>query len=107
MQVVFENVGASNPDGILTTQGSCWLEQLVDGQWTALPVLIGREAEPIVLFTTPNGAVPVTLDYDWADTYGALEPGYYRLAQTVVLKHSSDHHSKTVYAKFQLLPETV
>ena len=45
---------------------------------------------------------PVTLNYDWTDTYGALEPGFYRLAQTVVLDRDGDQQAKTVYAKFRI-----
>lgn len=102
MQVIFADAGANTPGGTLSTQGGYWLEHLVDDQWISVPALADRAVDSRPLFTNPDAMSPVTLNYDWTDTYGALDPGFYRLAQTVVLDRDGDQQEKTVYAKFRI-----
>lgn len=102
MRAIFADAGTNTHGGTLSTQGGYWLEHLVDDQWISVPALADRAADSRPLFTNPDAMAPVTLNYDWTDTYGALEPGFYRLAQTVVLDRDGDQQAKTVYAKFRI-----
>ena len=104
MRVTYSDAGAGS-SGSLTTQGSYWLEQMVEGQWISVPALADPEADSKVLFSNPGGMTAVSLDFDWTDSYGSLEPGFYRLAQTVVLSSGGEELTKTVYTKFRVYAE--
>ena len=85
----------------LTAGEGFWLEELVDGRWTVMEPASAVTAREESITVSWTGRDSVTVD--WADSYGALERGYYRIGRyhTVVM---NDGRTETnhCYAKFRI-----
>ena len=77
-----------------------WLEQLVDGNWEAVPVTIkGKYAfHEVGYLIPPKGSVEQELDWEWL--YGQLGPGEYRIGKTVTQGAGENLREYIVYAHF-------
>lgn len=85
----------------LTAGEGFWLEELVDGRWTVLEPASPVTASEETIAVSWAGRDAVTVN--WADSYGTLERGYYRIGRyhTVVM---NDGRTETnhCYAKFRV-----
>ena len=89
----------------LVAEDSFWLEELVDGKWQYVD-------EKKTAVSAQKQSVDVgwdkkdTYKIDWSDSYGALEPGFYRLGRyyTVTLE-SGESETRPCYAKFRVMGE--
>ncbi|MBQ3193417.1 MAG: M56 family metallopeptidase [Oscillospiraceae bacterium] len=86
----------------LTADDGFWLEQLVDGKWQLLEPaaeVTNAPAEKIHVSWTTRDTVKIS----WADSYGTLNHGFYRLGRyhTLVMP---DGRTETIhaYAKFRV-----
>ena len=85
----------------LTAGEGFWLEELVDGRWAVL--------EPASPVTAPEEKIQVswtgkdTLAIDWADSYGTLERGYYRIGRYYTAEmYDGRTETNHCYAKFRI-----
>ena len=86
----------------LVAGNAFWLEELVDGKWQYVDVM--KQS-----VTTEAHSIDVSWDredtfvLDWSDSYGELEPGYYRIGRyyTVTLENGNSE-TRPCYAKFRL-----
>ena len=86
----------------LTADEGFWIEKLVDGKWT----LVTPKAE---VTNAPAKQIHVSwtttdrLSVNWADSYGALDYGFYRLGRYhTVTMPSGESETQHCYAKFRL-----
>ncbi len=85
----------------LTAEEGFWLETLVDGKWQYLePEMEGKAAaEEIQVSWTTTDRVNIS----WADTYGTLPDGYYRLGRYhTVTMPNGDTETTHAYVKFRI-----
>lgn len=106
MMVYHEYCGGES-QGSVYTQGGFWLEKLENEKWSRVPMPAGNpqpSSEPKLIFDNTNGLTnPTRMRCDWSDSYGTLEPGFYRVAQNYKLTTTSgEENIKTCYAKFRV-----
>jgi len=88
--------------GTLRTEGAYWLERLEDGAWSRVDLMAGSSQPDGASRTIFSGGGSNALQVDWSGCYGALEPGFYRFAQTYA---SGTGKTKVCYAKFRVFDE--
>ena len=86
----------------LTADEGFWIEKLVDGKWTIVTpkaeVTNAPATQIHVSWTTTD-----RLNVNWADSYGALDYGFYRLGRYhTVTMPSGESETQHCYAKFRL-----
>ena len=86
----------------LTADEGFWIEKLVDGKWTMVTpkaeVTNAPATQIHVSWTTTD-----RLNVNWADSYGALDYGFYRLGRYhTVTMPSGESETQHCYAKFRL-----
>ncbi len=85
----------------LTAEEGFWLETFAEGQWQYLePEMEGKAAaeEIQVSWNTTD-----RVNLSWADTYGSLAPGFYRLGRFhTVTMPNGDTETTHAYAKFRI-----
>ncbi len=85
----------------LLTGGYFWVEKLVDGVWTDLPV------PEDLSWTTEGYVIPihdsVQWNVNWSGIYGSLEAGRYRIGKTVSFTQApGESESQVYYAEFTI-----
>lgn len=104
--MVNHEYGSGDSLGSLYTQGGFWIEAFVDGKWSRVAVPAGKpqpSAEAKLIFDNTNGLTnPTRMRCDWSESYGTLEPGFYRVAQNYKLTAGGQENIKTCYAKFRV-----
>ena len=84
-----------------------WLEELVDGKWCYVDEGKTKvDSEKVSI--TVSGTQTDSYKIDWSDSYGELEPGFYRLGRyyTVTL-NSGETETNVCYAKFRIMDDTM
>ncbi|MDO5401625.1 MAG: M56 family metallopeptidase [Eubacteriales bacterium] len=95
----------SESQGTLYTQGAFWIERLENEKWSRVPVPAGNPLPPEeakLIFDTNGLTAPTRMRCDWSESYGVLEPGFYRVAQNYKLTAGGQESIKTCYAKFRV-----
>lgn len=98
-----EEWGNGEKTGTLTADDSFWLEQWDGGAYTAM-----TPASEVPAGKTNTIAPNQTVSWrvSWADSYGPLESGSYRIGKTFTYTDASGkHQSVEFYAKFRVFTE--
>ncbi|MCM1048243.1 MAG: hypothetical protein NC433_07450 [Clostridiales bacterium] len=99
--LVFNQYDKEAPDGTLQFGDDYVLEQLKDGEWEEVPVVVeGNYAfYQVAYIIAPDSITEAELDWEWL--YGELAPGNYRIKKTVDdFRESGDFDIYTIYAEF-------
>ncbi len=85
----------------LTADEGFWLETLADGRWQYVNADIQGKAAAEEIQVSWNTTDRVNIS--WADTYGSLAPGFYRLGRFhTVTMPNGDTETTHTYAKFRI-----
>ena len=94
-----------NYTGELHTGTPYALEQLVDGEWIAIPNVQGIldwAWTTVALLITREGET--RWDVNWEFLYGSLDPGSYRISKEITdFRGPGDYTNKTYYAEFAIV----
>lgn len=101
--LVFNQYDKEAPDGTLRFGDDYVLEQLKEGEWEEVPVIVeGNYAFHQVAYPiAPDSETEKEIGWEWL--YGELAPGNYRIKKTVDdFRESGDFDIYTIYAEFIL-----
>ncbi|MCM1263170.1 MAG: hypothetical protein NC313_10660 [Butyrivibrio sp.] len=101
--LVFNQYDKEASDGTLQFGDDYVLEQLKDGEWEEVPVIVegNYTFHQVAYSIAPDSETEKELDWKWF--YGELAPGNYRIKKTVDdFRETGDFDIYTIYAEFIL-----